>query len=103
MSATMRSKSSSANWSSGDTTMIPALLTSTLSRPRVQTVSATAFFTALASALSARIANALPPADSMARTTSSAFACALGYVIAAAAPACPNVSQSPPRSYAIRR
>jgi hypothetical protein len=36
-------------------------------------VIATAFFTASTSALSARMARVRPPADSMARTTSSAF------------------------------
>ncbi len=42
--ATMRSKSSSENRSSGATTAIPALLTSTSRPPSVRTVSATAFF-----------------------------------------------------------
>lgn len=60
------------------------------SRPNFFTVSATAFFTALASALSARIARAFPPPDTMSRTTSSAFDFALEYVIATAAPSTAN-------------
>jgi hypothetical protein len=84
--ATIRSKSSSENWSSGATIAIPALLTSTSTRPKARAVSATAVRTAAGSALSACSARARPPAASMARTTSSAFCRALAKVMATAAP-----------------
>jgi hypothetical protein len=56
---------------------MPALFTSTSRRLNARTVSATAPFTACASPESARIAIARRPPASIARTTSSAFGCAL--------------------------
>ena len=51
-----------------------ALFTSTSSRPKTFTVSATAAFTAPASPLSAWMAKALPPFASISATTSAARA-----------------------------
>ena len=65
---------------------VPALFTNTSRLPNVATVFSTAALTALASAASAWIAIALPPAASMAFTTDAAASAPFEYVIATFAP-----------------
>src|SRR6202795_439864 len=65
---------------------VPALLTSTSSRPNVATVFSTALLTASASAASAWIATAFPPSCSIALTTAEAALASFAYVIATFAP-----------------
>src|SRR5207237_7021416 len=65
---------------------VPALFTSTSSRPKVAKVFSTAPLTAPTSAASAWIAIALPPASSIALTTAEAALPSFAYVIATLAP-----------------
>src|SRR5882672_4767343 len=65
---------------------VPALLTSTSSRPKVATVFSTAPLTASASAASAWIAIAFPPSRSIAFTTAEAALASFAYVMATLAP-----------------
>src|ERR1700730_12722071 len=81
-----RSISSSVVSSNGFGMAVPALLTSTSSRPNVATVFSTALLTASTSAASAWIATAFPPLCSMALTTAEAALASLAYVMATLAP-----------------
>src|SRR6266852_5253162 len=65
---------------------VPALFTSTSSRPKVATVFSTAPLTASTSAASAWIAIAFPPSRSIAFTTAEAALASFAYVIATLAP-----------------
>src|SRR6266404_5818645 len=65
---------------------VPALFTSTSSRPKVATVFSTAPLTASTSAASAWIAIAFPPSSSIAFTTADAALASFAYVIATLAP-----------------
>src|SRR5580658_9442583 len=65
---------------------VPALFTSTSSRPKVATVLLTAPSTAETLAASAWIATAFPPPSSIALTTAEAAATSFAYVMATLAP-----------------
>src|SRR5438093_7917792 len=65
---------------------VPALFTSTSSRPKVATVFSTAPLTASTSAASAWIATAFPPLSSIALTTAEAALASFAYVMATLAP-----------------
>src|SRR6267143_4734966 len=65
---------------------VPALFTSTSSRPKVAKVFSTALLTAPTSAASAWIAIALPPSSSIALTTAEAALASFAYVMATLAP-----------------
>src|SRR5213593_1554464 len=65
---------------------VPALFTSTSSRPKVATVFSTASLTASTSAASAWIATAFPPLSSIALTTTEAALASFAYVMATLAP-----------------
>src|SRR5882724_10654374 len=65
---------------------VPALFTSTSSRPKVATVFSTAPLTASTSAASAWIATAFPPLSSIALTTAKAALASFAYVMATLAP-----------------
>src|SRR2546421_1249675 len=65
---------------------VPALFTSTSSRPKIATALSTAPSTALASAASAWIATAFPPPSSIALTTAEAALASFTYVMATLAP-----------------
>src|SRR6266850_2491001 len=86
LTANTRSKSASVASSTFIGMTVPALFTSTSSRPKVVTVLSTAFLTASASAASAWIATAFPPARSIALTTDAAASAPLEYVTATLAP-----------------
>ncbi|MNP43097.1 hypothetical protein D3C76_1368970 [compost metagenome] len=75
--ARVRSKSSRLNSASGPTASTPALLTRMSRPPKASAVLCTACCTALASALSALMARALPPAAMMLCCRASAWAVAL--------------------------
>src|SRR6202163_3387426 len=81
-----RSISSSVVSSNGFGIAVPALFTSTSSRPKVATVFSTAAFTASASAASAWIARAFTPSSSIALTTARAALASFAYVMATFAP-----------------
>src|SRR6202162_3895081 len=81
-----RSISSSVVSSNGFGMAVPALFTSTSSRPKAATAFSTAPLTALASAASAWIATAFPPASSMVLITAAAALESLAYVMATLAP-----------------
>src|SRR5208282_2005779 len=81
-----RSISSSVVSSNGFGMAVPALFTSTSSRPKVATVFSTARLTASTSAASAWIATAFPPSRSIALTTAEAALASFAYVKATLAP-----------------
>src|SRR6202521_4996675 len=81
-----RSSSSSVVSSNGFGMAVPALFTSTSSRPKVATAFSTAPLTASTLAASAWIATAFPPASSIALTTAEAALASFAYVIATFAP-----------------
>src|SRR6202044_2757212 len=84
--ASIRSISSSVVSSNVFGLAVPALFTSTSSRPKVAAALSTAPLAALASAASAWIATAFPPLSSIALTTAEAAAASLAYVMATLAP-----------------
>src|SRR5580700_5007381 len=81
-----RSISSCVASSNGFGMAVPALFTSTSSRPKVVTVLSTALLTASTSAASAWIARAFPPLRSIALTTAEAALTSFAYVMATLAP-----------------
>ena len=81
-----RSISSSVDSSNGFGMAVPALFTSTSSRPKVATAFSTAPLTASTLAASAWIAMAFLPANPIALTTASAASASLAYVMATLAP-----------------
>src|SRR5436309_6746209 len=81
-----RSISSSVVSSKGFGKAVPALFTSTSSRPKVAMVFSTAPLTASTSAASAWIATAFPPLSSIALTTAEAALASFAYVMATLAP-----------------